>query len=479
MLGLIGLLVYAALLVRFPAGRYIAVPLANVGSITKLSPWAAFLIACAGIMLHAAYAAAVLVCWRSQPDDRGLALLIWGYAIAASAMLFFIWPITSTDLFDYIFRGHMGAYYHVSPYTIVPNRYSNDPLYRYLGWPNAPSAYGPLWELISARMAAIGGMSPWTNLLLQKAFALLTFLLCGVVLMRMLREAGREVQLLGGLLWLWSPLALFEIVGMGHNDGLLVLSVLLAIWATRHGRYHWAAVALVIGALFKFLPLILLPFVVVYGARRRATWAARVRLALEIGLITVVLIVVCYAPYWEGTKTLANITLREKFLNAAPLAILTYTLSQRWSIDVVRPTISMMGSAILAIGLLWQMWQIWRYDRDLRTACFGIFAWYLIIGSQWFQPWYVLWLLAMLALQPSRETFGWVETWAISGQASYLLQYFILTKRWSGLAGNQLPGQVLYLLLIFVPPLIVWSIERLRRRSSPPAVSQPGPALAV
>ena len=89
----------------------------------------------------------------------------------------------------------------------------------------------------------------------------------------------------------------------------------------------------------------------------------------------------------------------------------------------------------------------------------------------------MLWLLALLALQPSREHFAWIETWAVAGQASYLLQYFILT--WLGWRGNQLPAQVLYLLIIFVPPLLVWSICRWLRRSHPPELSSSEPALAT
>jgi hypothetical protein len=419
----------------------------------------------------------VLIAWRRSSDAAWLLRLAWGYALVAGTLLVLLWPINSTDLFDYIFRGRMGSHYGVNPYTVLPNRYKSDPLFKYLGWPNAPSAYGPLWELISARMAAVGDLSVWRNLLLHKAFALATFLLCGLLIARIAGEMDARARAVGSMLWLWSPLGLYEIVGMGHNDGLLILSILLAIWATEYGRHRWAAVALVVGALFKYLPLVLLPLVVVHGMRQRETWPARLRLALEIGLIALLLIVVAYWPYWEGLKTLANITVREKFLNAAPLAIVTHTLSQWWHVDIVRPIISRVGSALLGVGLLWQMWQIWRAGRGLRAASFGLFTWYLIIASQWFQPWYILWLLALLALRPSRATFGWVETWAISAQASYLIQFFIL--RWIGWPGNQLPAQRLYLLLIFVPPLVVWTIQRWRGRSSRPRMSETEPALAV
>jgi hypothetical protein len=473
-LGLAGLLVYAALVLRFPISRYAAIPRASVSSATNGSPTAAFLIACAGILLHATYVAAVLLCWRSERGERWAMPLLWGYALAAAALLMLLWPVNSTDLFDYIFRGRMAAAYGDNPYLVLPNRHRNDPLFNFIGWPNAPSAYGPLWELISARLSAIGGTSIQLNLFLQKGLALLTFLLCGVVIVLMDRPDGDGNRLLSGAIWLWSPLALWEIVGMGHNDGLLVLSMLLALWAVSRGHYRWATVALVTGALFKFLPAILLPLVFVHGARRES-WPARFRLAVEMGLIAAVMVVLAYLPYWQGWNTLSNITVREKFLNAAPLAILTHTLSQWWSIDMVRPKVASAGSALLAVGLLWQMWHIWRYGRDLRTAFFGVLAWYLIVASQWFQPWYVLWLLALVAVRPARDTFGWVEAWALSAQSSYLLQFFFL--RWLKWPGNQLPAQRLYLLMIFGPPLVVWGIQRWRRPSRPADVRQPGQAL--
>lgn len=475
MIAFASLLIYGGLTVRFPTEAIVNTARANVGSLTDKSGIAAFMLGIAGLALHVGYAGAVLIAWRMGANLPRL--LVWGFPIVAGIVLMFIWPITSTDIFDYIFRGWMAANYDANPYTVLPNAYKNDPLFKYIGWPNAPSAYGPLWELMSARMSAIGGMSVWTNVLLHKVLALVTFLACGLVIVRIVREWKPDLEPLAAVIWLWSPLGLWEIVAIGHNDGFLILSMLLAIWATNHNRHRWAVAALVIGALFKFLPIILIPLVAVHGLRFYPTWRARIRFVIEIAAISVVLIVLAYLPYWEGMNTLTNIFVREKFLNAAPLAILTYSLSQWWNIDTVRPIISSIGSALLGVGILWQMWQMWRYGRDMRTACFGLLVWYLIIASQWFQPWYILWLLALLALRPERLTFGWLETWAAFSQASYLLQYFILY--WIEWRGNQLPAQILYLLLIFLPPLLAWMIGRRRGWSEPPSLRHPEPHYAV
>ncbi len=484
LLALISLGVYGALLWRFPLERYLTIARASVGSITNYSPTAAALIMLGGIVLHGAYLAAVLICWRMEDEAPWIDGLIWGLPVAAACCMALLWPINSTDLFDYIFRGRMGSHYDANPYTVLPNRFKDagDPLYRYLGWPNAPSAYGPLWELISSRMAAVGGTSVWRNVLLHKGLAALTYFACGAVIAAMTRRQGARISRLATVIWLWSPLALFEIVGMGHNDGLLVLSVLLAIWAARSDRHRLAAVALVVGALFKFLPIIFLPFVVVHGMRRRSNWTDRLGLAFQIGVITLLLLIAAYWPYWEGPRTLNNITVREKFIHAAPFAMVIHVLSRYVPVDTIRPIVSRIESGLLALALLWQMWHIWRHGRDLRTACFGIFVWYLLVASQWFQPWYVLWPLALVALQPARPAFSWIETWAMSAQASYLLQFFGL--RWLrdngyNWPGNALPAQALYFLIIFGPPLLVWAIQWWRSRSAPPRLrSQRSVALA-
>src|SRR5690348_3447781 len=99
-LGLIGLLIYAAFAVRFPVDAFLATPRANIGSATHSSPWAALAVAVAGIVLHAAYTAAVLLFWRRDGREPRLLPLIWLYALAAGVVLMLIWPINSTDLFD-------------------------------------------------------------------------------------------------------------------------------------------------------------------------------------------------------------------------------------------------------------------------------------------------------------------------------------------------------------------------------------------
>ena len=65
--------------------------------------------------------------------------------------------------------------------------------------------------------------------------------------------------LAGTLLLAWNPLILYETLGQGHNDVAMLFWVLACAWCLARRRYTLAVLALVAGALFKFVPLLLLP----------------------------------------------------------------------------------------------------------------------------------------------------------------------------------------------------------------------------
>ena len=222
----------------------------SIGTLTGRATAGALSIALVAITLYVLYITGAVLLWRSKPTPR-LRLLVWAGAATSTALLLWSYPVTSTDVWDYLFRGRLSAVYGANPYLEVPRQFTSDPFYPYVGWPNAPSAYGPLWETASLLLALLGGESKIRGVLLYKATAAAAFLLCGAAI-----EAGavrREQRLLGVYLWLWSPLALWEFAGAGHNDALLVLSLLGALLAAQRGRYALAVAALTLARAVQVL----------------------------------------------------------------------------------------------------------------------------------------------------------------------------------------------------------------------------------
>ncbi len=468
----------------------------SIGTLTGRATAGALSIALVAITLYVLYITGAVLLWRSKPTPR-LRLLVWAGAATSTALLLWSYPVTSTDVWDYLFRGRLSAVYGANPYLEVPRQFTSDPFYPYVGWPNAPSAYGPLWETASLLLALLGGESKIRGVLLYKATAAAAFLLCGAAI-----EAGavrREQRLLGVYLWLWSPLALWEFAGAGHNDALLVLSLLGALLAAQRGRYALAVAALTLGALFKFLPLVFVPLVLFDWLRRNPAGHKWIGILVAAAAIVALPAVLLYAPFWDlppgwaglpvteraaalvagAERTLRNIRVREGFLNAAPLAVTSYALQQPGAVAAqnallrplgypvldargVRAVISTAGTVLLAIGLAWQCRRVWLGRCSIRDAAWGLMLWYLLVCSQWFQPWYVLWLLGIFALKPKRAAFAVLTAWAMAAQASYLLQYIVLPNL--RLSGQTLRAQLYYLLLIYGLPLAAFALASIWRR---------------
>lgn len=491
------LMLYAALAVLFFLPPLLARGRVTIGTLTNRSLTGTLALLGVGITLYTLYAAGAWLVWRSNSVQTRR--WVWIGAIVAALLLLSAHPATSTDIFDYVFRARMTLEYGANPYLALPNQYKGDPFYRYIGWPNAPSAYGPLWEQLSLAVAWLGGGSLLRHVLLLKLLATTAFLLCGVVIEALVRHERRRALALYA--WLWSPLALWEFAAVGHNDGLLVLSLLLALLSAQRDRYGWAILALVGGALFKFLPIVFVPLVVLRWLRCTKTWAGRGRVLVGAALLVALPTIMVYAPYWDvpprfvqlslvdqlwaiwdgRATTLRNVSVREGFLNAAPLAAISYSLQAPRSLAMIndlratfgwlavdkteiRAAVSMIGSVLLLLGVVYQAWQVWFKGRSVSVAVWGVLLWY-VLSSQWFQPWYVLWLLALGVIALDRTRLMWLTAWAAAAQASYLLQYIVLPNL--KISGQSLEAQMAYLLLIYLPPLIVWLATRNRHRPVP------------
>ncbi len=85
-----------------------------------------------------------------------------GAWLLASACLWLLTPGDSHDIFDYIFRGRMLAFYGGSPLRDPPELFPQAPFYNYITWRTLVDAYGPLWEYTSAGVAlGVRQVSGW------------------------------------------------------------------------------------------------------------------------------------------------------------------------------------------------------------------------------------------------------------------------------------------------------------------------------
>jgi hypothetical protein len=344
--------------------------------------------------------------WRSALRVRGWRawLVVIAGAVLSGTILLCLYPFDAADIFDNIMHGRILGVYGANPFEQVAADFRGDPFYPYSGWRQFPSAYGPGWELLAGLTARLAGDGIVANVLAFKLLGGLFLAGCVSIVASLLRRTAPERALAGTLLLAWNPLILYETLGHGHNDVAMLFWILLAAWWLARERYTLSALALVAGALFKFVPLLLLPAVGLISLRRLPGRAARLRFLVLTAGAAVILVVVVYAPFWHGVGTLQIEHRRGLFTTSLPAvayALLHDPLgAERAARGVSLAAAAITGISALVLGLRASRSPSWQ---SFVQAAFAITLFYLLFSCLWFQQWYAIWPLGLVPLLPGRR----------------------------------------------------------------------------
>jgi hypothetical protein len=355
------------------------------------------------VLAFAALGALYWLSWRLALRTHGKrtwAVVTGGFLAFAAALLFFH-PIDAADIFDNIMHGRMIWLYGANPFLETASHYAQDPFYRYMAWKYAPSAYGPLWEMMASGVSALAGDGVIANVL---AFKLLPAAFLGGSLAwiaLILRRMAPQRALAGVLLLAWNPVVLYETLGNGHNDMVMVFWILAAACALVYRRYTLAILALVAGALVKFIPILFIPLVVWLALRDLPDRRARLRFLILSAAVGATLVALAYTPFWHGLATL-SVSRRLRLFSGSLPAFIYQVLRDRIG---VKQAASLVGKNAAYLTVIFALWQSWHASRDrswlsFSRAAFNIMMFYLLVTCLWFQQWYTLWPLAIAALLP-------------------------------------------------------------------------------
>jgi hypothetical protein len=292
--------------------------------------------------------------------------------------------------------------YGANPFDQVAADFQADPFYAYVGWRRFPSAYGPGWELLAAATTRLAGDGIVANVLAFKALGGLFLAGCVALVASLLRRTAPERAAAGVLLLAWNPLILYETLGQGHNDVSMLFWVLVCVWCLAHRRYTLAILALVAGALFKFVPLLLLPAAGLIALRALPGAKARLHFAAVTACAALILVGLAYVPFWHGADTLGIENRRELFTTSLPAvayALLEAPLGREHAIS----TVSLAAAVLTLLFALWQGIQASRAPswQSFVQAAFSVLMFYLLFTCLWFQQWYAIWPLGLVPLLPT------------------------------------------------------------------------------
>jgi len=333
----------------------------------------------------------VLACSRALPAWLALPAVVALTAIFALAP-----PLLSTDIFNYIAYSRMGVLHHLNPYVHGAAAVPLDPSFAPSGhlWNHTPSAYGPVFTLLSYALVPLGvGGEMWA----LKGLTALASLGCCALIWVCARKVGVR-PLTAVLFFALNPLLLVYTIGGGHNDVLMALPLLggaalvLFGWPLLGGVLFMAAVGI------KLSAALVLPFVLVAARGRWRILAGAALGALAIGVVS-------YEAFGTHLTSMVDVLKLNNEFNWTVVSVGGFvghlaglghlTGGRRHALDIV----FVAG----AVGMLAWAWR----RRDWLTAAAGTILLQLAT-SGWLLPWYILWVLPLAALARRRWVAGGV-----------------------------------------------------------------------
>lgn len=315
-------------------------------------------------------------------------------------------PWLSDDVYGYLWYGRL-AVHGVNPFIDSADSplfsYLRNSSYELLAYKQFPAIYPPLAELFMAGGVGIGELfsKEWFSALMGWKFVLLSCEIAAFFVL--IRERNTESGFLrkGIVLFLLSPLPVIEIMGQGHNDGLLLPFLAIMIILLKNKK-EWSlpkaiGMGILIGCMtsIKVYPIVLILPLMLYPSMR-----LRHKVILCFSFIAT--IVGVSLPYFSEYRALNNFVEILKFynltsFNSPPLHIMRELAhisgSERWWELAPKLLTVARASSIVIIGTLF--FRLVKRKQNIDTMNTLLFTQFLM-------------LLAFILISPKVHTWYFV-----------------------------------------------------------------------
>lgn len=362
--------------------------------------------------------------------------------------VFPLFPAFSEDLYRYRWEGKIQEAGQ-NPYLLPPKDLTltsqRDSLYPRIDGKDFPAVYGPLIELEQRavyRIVTWFTPDPARQLFWFKAPAALADLGIMAALLLLLRARGQPLSRV--LIYSWCPLPVFEFWATGHNDAIVTLLVVLALAFAARDRALPASIGLSLATLAKFWPALLFPILTGYRWRR----------ILAAGAVLAGLGAVAFAPYTADLSR--NARFATGFLggwrnNDSLHAIIAAAAGDPYVAKYITMALIMTATLILPLT---------RLRNEAKTLLLIVTV---LAFSANVHPWYLTWIVPLLALYPVPGLLLWVSLVPLA--YSSLIDWTLLGV-WNGLSPLRW--------LVYVPVAAVLLGDLIQTRSASARQRPPG-----
>ena len=427
----------------------------------------------------ALYLAASALALRQSPTSHNQLLIIFFFALLFRLTLLPTRPTLSDDMYRYVWDGRVQAN-GLSPYQYPPQaaevaalHKGDRTVWRHINRKDAVTVYPPGAQIFFAALWRVVGDSITGY---KVAFVIAELIGAGLLL-GLLQHFGQPPERI--LIYLWSPLLIFEVAQAGHVDGLLLPFLIAAFWARAKERYGLLGLFMGAATTIKLFPILLLPALLPALFRRgdshlpRTTGAGRIAPTDALKTLTTfgVVLAVGYGVYL--------------FRGASPIGFLPNYFNENFNLGLARPLfdlaaylkwpkstlvngVTLGGVAVLSLGF---MIRPAASPRVALARCIWLIGWFTLFTQTLFS-WYLLWLLPLLVLfiQPGRVLGFKLEAstaWFVFS-GTVLLSYLFFIQ-WRVVVWGQLAEYLpLYILLAAAG---VWRLRQKPSRTPSPVTA--------
>ncbi|HEY7891675.1 MAG TPA: polyprenol phosphomannose-dependent alpha 1,6 mannosyltransferase MptB [Solirubrobacteraceae bacterium] len=325
---------------------------------------------------------------------RRLAIVL----VAALNMIVFAGPILfSTDVFSYIAYARMGASHGLNPYLHGPFTIHSDPVYKYVGsdWVRVPTAYGPIYTLITYPLGLLGlAGALWGMKLLALAASAGTLWLTWRCAAKRALDPRFALFAVGA-----NPLYVTYALGGAHNDLIMLLFMMVGVTFALQERDASAASAIIAGAFIKATVGVLWPFML---ASRRTLGTV----GGALGAAALCALAGYLAFGVHGVDLVAALNRDAALVSTDSFPTEIAHLFGKPGVFPVDHVMLKAGLVLVAVHMLWRTWRGYDWVAASGWALLAI-----SVTSTWLLAWYILWPLPLAVVSRDRRLL--IATFAV------------------------------------------------------------------
>lgn len=340
-------------------------------------------------------------------------VVVLAWTAVFTLLLVFLYPFACQDVYYYIATGKLQSFYRSNPYITTAHQIAGwrmDPFLSNTDWGFLTHVYGPVWAKITAWVVWLSGNNLFLAIILFKLWAgiihLINVILVGLAAQKNHLSSGPAMLIYG-----WNPLLLFELPGHAHNDALVLTFITLALLLLSYQGGILSIPSLTMAILTKYVPAILLPFFIVWYLLNN-----RLRTLLVGGLISLILALLWFSPYWAGWQIFNGLIKQMNFYSIKSLHTvisqglyqLLPQLPQRLVFEATSLVLTMVFVVVYGY-ILGRYWLKAKPSNNLLIICSMVVTIiYLFIANKWFQPWYLAWVMPLVAVSKLPNSLAYV-----------------------------------------------------------------------